>query len=155
MIYEGTNEIQAIDLVQRRLHGADGAGAWSLLRAELSDEAVRCAAVPALAGFARALRAQSAAADDAVGAVVAGRPGDTDWPLAVADDLLHGLGYLLLGWAWARSARAALAHAGEPWFDERAAAAQYGVDWLLPDAAPHWQRVMARGAALPAAPAAA
>ena len=155
MIYEGTNEIQAIDLVQRRLHGADGASAWSLLRAELHDEAVRCAAVPALAGFARALRAQSAAADDAVGAVVAGRPGDTDWPLAVADDLLHGLGCLLLGWAWARSARAALAHAGEPWFDERLAAAQYGIDWLLPDAAPHWQRVMARGAALPAAPAAA
>jgi len=154
MIYEGTNEIQAIDLVQRKLRG-DGGAAWALLRAELQDEAARCAALPALADFARALREQAAAADDAVAALAAGRPDDPDWPLGVADDLLHGLGHTLLAWAWARSARAALSRAGDAWFDERLAAARFGIDRVLPDAAPRWQRVLARGLALPAAPAAA
>ena len=68
--------------------------------------------------------------------------------------MLHGFGHALLAWAWARSARAALARAGEPWHDERPAAARHGIEWILPEAAPHWQRVMqAHRTALPAAPA--
>ncbi|OYU99385.1 MAG: acyl-CoA dehydrogenase, partial [Burkholderiales bacterium PBB5] len=60
MIYEGTNEIQAIDLVQRKLLDDGGARAQALM-AVLAEDAARSAAVPDLADFAQALQAQLAA----------------------------------------------------------------------------------------------
>ncbi len=150
MIYEGTNEIQAIDLLLRKVLDDGGARLHALL-AVLEEEPDAGGEAPALAEFASALRAQTAAARAATAALLEGRGADAEWPLRVADDFLRGLGLTLLAWAWARTARAALPRAGDDWLDDKVRAARYGVQWLLPEAAWRWGRVHARGAQLPAA----
>jgi alkylation response protein AidB-like acyl-CoA dehydrogenase len=153
MIYEGTNEIQAIDLVQRKLLDDGGARAASL-RGELALEVQACRSVPELAEFAQALEQQLAQWQQAQTALLAGRSGDTEWPLRVADDVLAGIAHTLMAWAWARIARTALdaakpvsagGRSRESWLNS----ARFGLQWLLPQAQVHWGRVLAENAALP------
>jgi hypothetical protein len=147
-IYEGTNEIQAIDLLQRKVLGDGGSKLDSLLglldvEAALADDEHR------LADFANALREQVAQARAATASLLAGHAADPEWPLRVADDYLRALGLTLLAWAWAISARATLRHAGQPWYEDQLRAARFGVQWLLPEAQWRWQRVRSREAVLP------
>ncbi|MDO8458205.1 MAG: acyl-CoA dehydrogenase family protein [Burkholderiaceae bacterium] len=148
MIYEGTNEIQAIDLLQRKVLDDGGAKLIGLLEV-LEEEAKRCPPDSELAEFAIALNGQIAATREALGALVAARQADPEWSLRVADDFLRGLGLTLLAWAWARSARIALPQIADAWYADKVKAARFGVQWLLPEASWRWQRVMARAAVLP------
>ncbi len=148
MIYEGTNEIQAIDLLQRKVMDDGGEKLLGLL-AVLEEEAELCSTAAGLEEFACGLSAQIAATKEAMGALVAGRHADPEWPLRVADDFLRGLGFTLLAWAWARSARVAMPKAQDAWYADKVTTARFGVQWLLPEAKMRWQRVLARGAALP------
>jgi alkylation response protein AidB-like acyl-CoA dehydrogenase len=157
MIYEGTNEIQAIDLVMRKLLD-DGGARFAALIDELAREAAQCrAGGPALADFAAALEAQCGAATRAAHALVDGRATDPEWPLRVADEFLRGVGFVLMAWAWARTARAIVAPAGvvpdgtaDPqWRAAKLARARFGLEWLLPQGDLHWQRVHRREASLP------
>ena len=155
MIYEGTNEIQAIDLVQRKLLD-DGGLRAAALRAELALEVALCRAVPALQPFADALADQLESWRGVQQALLDGRRTHPEWPLRVADDVLHGIGHALMCWAWARTARIT----GDPTCctppGGRSAAqwqqsARFGLDWLLPQAQVHWGRALRPDAALPAA----
>ena len=149
MIYEGTNEIQAVDLVQRKLLDDGGARANALL-AELDREVLLCRATPSLQTFGDALAAQLAAWRQAQQALLDGRAVDAEYPLRVADDMLHGIGHALMAWAWARLARCSDAPAaGGRSAAEWQAAARYGIEWLLPQAQVHWARVLQRSAVLP------
>ncbi|MDO8774494.1 MAG: acyl-CoA dehydrogenase family protein [Burkholderiaceae bacterium] len=149
MIYEGTNEIQAIDLLQRKVLDDGGAKLLSLLTV-LEQEVERCSVASELTEFSTALNGQIAATREALGALLAARQADPEWSLRVADDFLRGLGLTLLAWAWACSARVALPQSADVWYAEKVKAARFGVQWLLPEANWRWQRVLARGAALPA-----
>ncbi len=144
MIYEGTNEIQAIDLLQRKVLGDNGAALDSLL-AELEAD------VAGDQEFAVVLRDHVAAARGATAVLLDGCNGDPEWPLRVADDFLRAFGFLLLTWAWARLARSAARHASEPWYVDKLHAARFGVTWLLPEAEWLWQRVRRREVFLPPA----
>jgi alkylation response protein AidB-like acyl-CoA dehydrogenase len=152
MIYEGTNEIQAVDLVQRKLLDDGGARA-RLLIAELAGEASRCRAVPALQEFADALAQQAMAWDQALTTLQAHRTGDPEHALRVADDVLAGVGHALLAWAWARIARTArddgAAVPGARTADQWLQSARFGLQWLLPQAQVHWSRVMQPALDLP------
>jgi alkylation response protein AidB-like acyl-CoA dehydrogenase len=147
MIYEGTNEIQAIDLLQRKVLDDGGATLGTLL-ARLEADAEGAGA--GLAEFSQALRTQTAAARAATAALVAGAKDDAEWPLRVADDYLRGVGLTLLAWAWLKRAAAALPKAGDAWSADTLRAARFGVQWLLPEAAFRWQRVRTQQAELPA-----
>lgn len=124
MIYEGTNEIQAIDLLVRKVLADGGTGLAALLdrvRGEagegpLGREAVRCA------DALQSLTAQ----------IVQASQGDATLPYWVADDYLRAAAIALMAWAGARieaspaaarpGARAALdalAHWVLPEFDMR------------------------------------
>ncbi len=159
MIYEGTNEIQAVDLMQRKLLD-DGGQRAARLRALLGQAVPRCAEHVATAPFGQALAAQLQAWEQAQQALLDGAAADPEWPLLVADDMLAAVGHVLLAWAWARIAMAtvATAHSGSPaagssqggrspgqWW----ASAEHGLHWLLPQAQVHWQRVQQRHAPLP------
>ncbi len=155
LIYEGTNEIQAIDLVTRKILD-DGGRRADALRAWLLPEVAACRTGPALQPYAEALQRELDAWQAAQRALIDGARTDAEYPLRVADDLLQGIGHALLAWAWARIARSATADpaaaaAGQdgrraaPWTD----AARHGVQWLLPQAQVHWQRVHRVDAALP------
>ena len=153
MIYEGTNEIQAVDLVQRKLLDDGGARSDALLQ-ELAREVEACQSVPALQTFAVALAQQLQAWREVQQALLAGRAADPEWPLRVADDVLHGIGHALMCWAWARTARTALDPALPTPPGGRSAAqwlqsARFGLDWLLPQARVHWGRALRAEAALP------
>jgi len=147
MIYEGTNEIQAIDLLQRKVL-ADGGAALRAWLDEARAEARRCADA-GLADFAAALDAECDAAARATAAVAATAGADGEAPLRVADDYLMGLSHTMLAWAWAASARAALGVPDRRWAEAKTARMRYGLQWLLPQAAVHWQRVSAAGSVLP------
>ena len=140
MVYEGTNEIQAIDLLQRKVLGSMAPAFDRLLDALAAD------ADGSDAG--RALAAQVQAAREVVAAVRA-RSADPEAALAVADDFLAGCAHLLLAWAWGAIERAATQarERDAAWMDERIRLVRHGREWLLPQATVHWARVRA-GAAL-------
>jgi alkylation response protein AidB-like acyl-CoA dehydrogenase len=149
LIYEGTNQIQAIDLMTRKLLD-DGGQRAAALRALLQEEAQACEGT----AFGDALAEQLECWRQADAALIDGAAEDSEWPLRVADDYLMAVGHALMAWAWARIARCALDPARAPaaggrtaaqWFD----AARFGVEWLLPQAATHWTRVRSSQAALP------
>ncbi|MBU6441067.1 MAG: acyl-CoA dehydrogenase family protein [Betaproteobacteria bacterium] len=148
MIYEGTNEIQAIDLVQRKLLGDGGAALRALLR-EFRAEARECSGQPRLQAFARALQEPCEQAEAALDALLA--RDDPRAVLALAQDAMDGLWWLLCAWAFAASARAALREPVEDalWAEALLARMRYGVDWLLPRAALHWQRIRSQDLVLP------
>jgi len=150
MVYEGTNEIQAIDLLQRKVL-ADGGRALAALLAECEAEAERTAAAdPALADFASALREQIAAARDTTSAITAAAQADAEAPLRAADDYLFGIAHLLLAWAFAASARAAKALTTSAFSEGKLQRMGYGLRHVLPQAGVHWHRARACGLGLPA-----
>jgi alkylation response protein AidB-like acyl-CoA dehydrogenase len=124
MIYEGTNEIQAIDLLLRKTLPDGGAGLLQLL-AELSDDLgdddqgqrVR-AQLDRFSAFLRERLLPRATAQDA--------PADlAHW---LADDFLRAVAMLLMAWAWARIGATAGAEA------PRWQAAQTGFwRWVWPE----------------------
>jgi alkylation response protein AidB-like acyl-CoA dehydrogenase len=119
MIYEGTNEIQAIDLVMRKL--LDDPRRIDALLAEFdtevatqttlatpaADTAEASAAATEAHAWAATLAYQARLIRESLTALRAARAADPEAPLRVADDILHGLGHAMLAWGWARLSRAA------------------------------------------------
>ncbi|MEZ5660002.1 MAG: acyl-CoA dehydrogenase family protein [Burkholderiaceae bacterium] len=135
MIYEGTNEIQAIDLVTRKILG-DGAHNFATLLDLLAGDAGGEGEPD------QALSEQIALARQACAALLAAPATDTEAALRVADDFLAAFGLLLLGWAWLRSARATEGHGDDPWYKARRTSARFGLQWLLPPASGLWRRII-------------
>ena len=148
MVYEGTNEIQAIDLLQRKVL-ADGGAALRAWLEDAREEAAACEAA-GLGEFASALRAQCDASGAATQVIAHAAATDREAPLRVADDYLMGLAHAFLAWAFAASARAALDHPDAAWAQEKTARMRYGVQWVLPQARVHWTRAGDPSLALPA-----
>ena len=99
MIYEGTNEIQAIDLLVRKVL-ADGGSSLSVLldslATELAGDSAICAGVVERFARLRDLTAQ----------LVQAAKSDASLPYWVADDYLRAVAIALMGWAGARIAAA-------------------------------------------------
>lgn len=130
MIYEGTNEIQAIDLAQRKLLADGGATAGELLdslRAELPDG-------DPLRAFIDESRAQLSAWLDGVAK-------DSARLLESADDVLHAMAHTLLAWAVGRMAVAAHSLPDEVAARQARLAAAF-VHEALPQGRLHWQRAL-------------
>ena len=98
MIYEGTNEIQAIDLLLRKVLPDSARALTALLgelRAGLSDCSEGPRAMTAIQEFDRFVRDELLPGTQAPGA-----PADrAHW---LADDFLRAMAMLLMAWAWAR-----------------------------------------------------
>ncbi len=100
MIYEGTNEIQAIDLLVRKTL-PDGAAALQALLAELADD---LAALPEAAATREAL---GRFGDFVRERIVPLAGASADRPFWLADDFLRATALLLMAWAWERLAATA------------------------------------------------
>jgi alkylation response protein AidB-like acyl-CoA dehydrogenase len=120
MIYEGTNQIQAIDLAQRKLL-ADGGAALTELLDGLQAELGAAAGLRRLFDEARAVLPAWQARCAQGGPTL----------LDTADDLLHALALTLLAWAVARLDAAGEAHT--PVFEREG----------VPEGLMHWSRVRA------------
>ena len=127
-IYEGTNGVQAMDLVGRKL-GLDGGALpqrfFALVKADL-DVALPAAGAdivgPVAEALARLERATQRLAADG-GAIEAG---------AAATDYLRLFALVAFGWMWARMAAAVPASGATPTEARKAALARFYVQRLLP-----------------------
>ena len=128
MIYEGTNEIQAIDLLVRKLLPDGGAKFEALL--DMLD-----AGLPAQAQHTPAARAVIGRLRDATRAVVQDTRTDPELPYRVADDFLRATGFMLIVQAWARAdaVSADAARAGEPFHAAKRVTAQHCFTYVLPE----------------------
>jgi alkylation response protein AidB-like acyl-CoA dehydrogenase len=121
MIYEGTNEIQAIDLLLRKVLPDGGAGLGALL-----DELARGleAGQPAQAATLRRFDALRELTEQLTLAGAA----QAELPYWVADDFLRAVALALLGWAWCRIERSA--GSAQPRWQAPLRALQ---GWVLPE----------------------
>jgi alkylation response protein AidB-like acyl-CoA dehydrogenase len=95
MIYEGTNEIQSIDLLVRKVLADGGSGIYALLdtlQADLPPGAKASTQAGARIQTLRAITAQ----------IVKAAPQDPALAYRVADDYLRAVALVLMDWAWLR-----------------------------------------------------
>nr|WP_288455126.1 acyl-CoA dehydrogenase family protein [uncultured Pseudomonas sp.] len=127
MIYEGSNEIQANDLLLRKVLG-DGGAALDELLAVFEQE------VAAGGEYADPLKKLCANVQGLVKGIFANAESDSEYPYRIAGDFLHLLGWALLAFAWARSARLATPLLAEdPWHQEKLDSAAFFFTYLLPE----------------------
>jgi len=148
MIYEGTNGIQALDLVGRKL-GAGGGRALMAFLDLVKDELSAHAEDPALAaGFLGPLKAASK--DLQAAAMLFAEKGTArpEFALAGAYDFMHLFGHVCLGLMWTRMAAAASAGLsggkGNPTFlTSKLATGRHYMARLLPATSLHLARIRA------------
>jgi alkylation response protein AidB-like acyl-CoA dehydrogenase len=93
MIYEGTNEIQAIDLLVRKVLADGGTGMNALLDALASD-------LPKAAKASTAAQARIQTLRAVTQQIVKASAQDAALPYRVADDYLRAVALVLTDWAW-------------------------------------------------------
>ena len=103
-IHEGTNGIQALDLLGRKLPMAGGAG-WQALQGRIAQAVAQARGHAQLVELAEALATYTALVDETVGAVLARmQSGAVAAALAQAGPLLDLVGHLCIAWTWLRMA---------------------------------------------------
>ncbi|ROM82945.1 acyl-CoA dehydrogenase [Pseudomonas brassicacearum] len=147
MIYEGSNEIQANDLLLRKVLGDEGRAFHQLLRV-LREEAREVGA--GCASFCTEL----ALLCDKLEGVQAGihdqAAEEGEYPYRVAGDFLHLCGVALLAFAWARTARVTrLLPEGDPLRPGKLDTARFFFAYLLPQADYRIAAIRAAKAPLP------
>jgi alkylation response protein AidB-like acyl-CoA dehydrogenase len=134
MIYEGTNHIQALDLVGRKLpmHGGRPMQTFAtevggLLRATKDQ--------PELAAFREALKVESARLNATTMQLAGVGMGDPETVGAVASAYLNQFALVTLAFVWLKQASAVLARPeGDPVRKDKLASARFYFEVLLPEA---------------------
>ena len=156
-LYEGTNGIQALDLIRRKLL-ADGGAELSALIAEFSDVADRAAQHPQLAALAQVVQARLGEWRELTAEVIAHSQRDVQEIGAQSVDFLQYSAYVLLAGFWLQAAVAAQnaleQGAGEvDFYQAKLASAEFYVRRLLPRASSHREALLGGAACLMALPA--
>ena len=144
MIYEGTNGIQALDLLGRKvlMDGGRKFGRFArLIEGFLKENAAR----PELAEFTAPLGkllADTAALTAEIGAKAKADPNEVG---AASVPYLRIVGHLAYAWLWARMAALALDKADDDFYAAKLATARFYYAWLLPETA-HQFRAARAGA---------
>jgi hypothetical protein len=135
MLYEGTNQIQAIDLLVRKTIGDRGEKLRELL-GHLRGEAEECTHAQAehadLARAGHTLETLCTSAWQVTEQLLEQSTTDNELPYRVADDYLAMIGWLLLAFAWARTLR--IAHRvdkEESFYAQKRATARYFFDYRI------------------------
>lgn len=131
-IYEGTNGVQALDLIGRKTVACKGA----LLQVFLQEVRDWLASVDkaALSEFVEPLESALTLLDEATQHVLANAEKDPHNPGAVAVDYLHLFGYVIYAYMWTRMV-ASCGGADERsavWASAKLATARFYFTWLLP-----------------------
>ncbi|WP_236186299.1 acyl-CoA dehydrogenase [Pseudomonas protegens] len=148
MIYEGSNEIQANDLLLRKVLG-DGGQGFALLLEQLREEAGQGAQVPECVGFARSLADLAEALQALVAQVQQWALEDAEYPYRAAGDFLALCGLSLLALAWARAARVSRRlPEGDPQRGAKLETAGFFFSYLLPQVEQRMTAVRGARAAL-------
>lgn len=144
MIYEGTNEIQANDLLLRKVLGDGGEVFGQLLEVIQADARLASNAL----GQQWAEQIQALCAQVQAWLVTLQASTDPELALRSAGDFLNLLGWLLLGHAWARAARLA-GEREQALYRRKAETAAFYFNYLWPQAEYHLRLLQAASAPLP------
>ncbi|MCP8940005.1 acyl-CoA dehydrogenase C-terminal domain-containing protein [Alsobacter sp. SYSU M60028] len=145
MIYEGTNGVQALDLVARKLP-KDGGRAAMAFFAELSGWAKAHAVDEGLKPFAAPLAAGLDHLQQATLWLMRNAPANPDEAGAAATDYMHLFGRVALGYMWGLMAQATLADpelAASPEGQARLALGRFFMERVMPETALRLARVAA------------
>lgn len=137
LIYEGTNGIQALDLVGRKL-AANGGRAVFTFFAELDDFIGLHQDDPDLQIFVEALKTTKVQLETGTSWLM--RNGMTDFNNAAAAsfDYLQLFGLTAMTYMWALMAKVSLEKKGlDPFYDDKLVTGRYFVDRIAPEAAMH------------------
>jgi len=142
MIYEGTNGIQALDLVGRKLASNGGRAVFSFF-AELDDFIGTAGDDAELKPFIEGLSTARAQLQEGTTWLMQNGMSDFNNAGASSHDYLHLFGLTALTYMWARMAKVAIEKKaeGEPFYAEKLLTGQYFLDRMLPDAAAHLAKV--------------
>lgn len=156
-IYEGTNGIQAADLVSRKL-GRDGGATMEAVLAEVAATVAACGerSEPELQAMGRALGQAVALQEQSTQHILEQLGRDPNAALACAFDYMMQTGYFMGGWHLVRSALLAAgamaAGSDREFYARKIATAGFYAEQLLPRTESHALAVAASGAALLAYP---
>ncbi len=155
-LYEGTNGIQALDYIRRKLLG-DGGAELSALQAEFSELCDRQAARPVLAELARTVQARLGEWRELSAEVIAASQRDPQEIGATSVDFLQYSAYVLLAGFWlqaaARAQDALDAGTGEAaFYQAKRHSAQFYLRRVLPRASGHREALLGGANCLMAMP---
>jgi Acetyl-CoA dehydrogenase C-terminal like/Acyl-CoA dehydrogenase, C-terminal domain len=135
LIYEGTNAIQSLDLLGRKVLADNGAKLrkfGALVETFLREESTQ----PAMAEFVGPLADLADKVGKLTMEIGMKAQQDPDEAAAAAVDYLRVIGHLALGYFWARMARVALdKQAADPFYVAKLATARFYFARLLPETA--------------------
>jgi len=145
-IYEGTNGIQALDLLGRKVL-ANGGASLALINAEIGAT-LAAEMPPSLQGWATQLKTALHEWAELTRMVAARVAKDPDELGAVAVDYLHYAGYVLTAWCWLKAARVATTKldsttAEVAFYEGKLMAAQFYFERILPRTLSHAAAVRA------------
>ena len=152
-IYEGTNGIQAADLLNRKL-GRDGGATMEAMQAEMAEliDALQAQAHPDLAAIGACLQVALADHVATTNQLLATLSEDRFAALGGSFDYMMQTGYLFGGWQLARGARvaASIAESGSrvDFSQRKVATARFYMERLLPRASAHAGVIAAPGEGL-------
>jgi 3-(methylsulfanyl)propanoyl-CoA dehydrogenase len=158
MLYEGTNGVQALDLVGRKLP-KDGGRALQAFFAELTAYAKERGADPALAPYVKPVSQALGDLQQATMWFLQNALGNPDNAGAGATDYMHLFGLVALGYMWCLIAEAAKAKSAAGDNDasdrsaQRLATGRFFMERMLPATASHLARIKAGAASTMALPA--
>ncbi len=156
MIYEGTNGVQALDLVGRKL-GRDGGRAVMSFFAEIDAYVADHQGEGELKPFVDGLAGAKAQLMDATLWLMQNGLANPDDAGAASNDYLHLFGLTALSYMWSLMAETALAKIGsgdaDPFYATKLVVGRYFVERVLPDAAAHLVKLKTGSATMMALPA--
>jgi alkylation response protein AidB-like acyl-CoA dehydrogenase len=148
MIYEGTNGVQALDLVGRKLPANGGRSVMALF-AEI-DAYAAGETDPELKPYVDGLASAKAQLQEATLWLMQNGLSNPDNAGAASHDYLNLMALTGLAYMWAKIARAAKAKAGagDPFYDNKLITGRYFLERILPETASHLAKVKAGSATM-------
>lgn len=142
MIYEGTNGIQALDLVGRKLASKGGRAIFSFF-AELDDFIAAHDENKDLSLYLDALKETKARLQDGTNWLMQNGMTDFNNAGAASHDYLHLFGLTVLAYMWTKIALVALEKkgSGDPYYEEKLLTGRYFMQRMLPDSASHLAKI--------------
>ena len=144
LIYEGTNGVQALDLVGRKL-SANGGRAMFTFFAEIDDFVSEHEGDADLEAFMKPLADVKAELQQGTTWLMQNGMTDFNNAGAASNDFLHLFGLTALALMWARMAKVALAKKAEgstdPYYDDKLVVARYFMERILPESSTHLARI--------------
>ncbi|CAL8481619.1 acyl-CoA dehydrogenase family protein [Caballeronia sp. S22] len=132
MLYEGTNEVQAVDLVLRKVLSDRGETLRSLLSIINEESAALAKTGENGAQISVVLSTLCFEMNEITSAVIERSEDDKELPYRVADAYLSAAGWLLLSFAWARTWRICVSRSGtDPFHADKISCSQYFFDFKV------------------------